>query len=303
MGLTFLLWTRWSRPAKEDPRLSKGLQLLQSKIAILEDLSDRTDHQTSQLVTILEAKIKEIQKSIHESEVQVQKINQRTQKSLEVAKIFQDKIPHDEIIERKNTIKYVKAARMAHQGESIEKIMDEVGLSRAEIELIAKMNREQLVFSEEQLPEWVNEEDVVNDESRLDDFHQTSGPIGINLNQVFNVPKSEMESLKKLGEAFKMASGSLEKPQATSNSKTENVESESINSEVINSNKVNNSERKPEAKLFRSSDESVSLDAFEKAAKEALSTASQPILTEVGGKLKNVQPYQFKKIDSKQNSL
>ncbi|MEN0058082.1 MAG: DUF2802 domain-containing protein, partial [Bdellovibrio sp.] len=41
------VWIRLSRPAKDDPRLSKGLQLLQSKIAVLEDLSDRTETQVT----------------------------------------------------------------------------------------------------------------------------------------------------------------------------------------------------------------------------------------------------------------
>ncbi len=245
LGFLFLFWIRWSRPQAEDQRLSKGLQLLQSKIAILEDLSDRTDHQVSQLVTILESKIKEIQHSIHESEVQVQKINQRTQKSLEVAKIFQDKIPHDEIIERRNTIKYVRAARMAHHGESVEKIMEELGLSRAEVELISKMNKENLVFSEEQLPDWAKDEDEIS-------FHQTSGPAGINLNTVFKVPTQEMESLKRLGEAFKSAC----LPPTT---------------------------------------------ASAAPSKSAAQPTQEGILTNVSGKLKNVQPYQFKKIDLNQN--
>ncbi len=253
IGFLFLLWTQWSRPAKEDPRLSKGLQLLQSKLAILEDLSDRTDHQVSQLVTLLESKIKEIQKSIQESEVQIQKINQRTQKSLEVAKIFQDKIPHDEIIERKNTIKYVKAARMAHQGENVEKIMDEVGLSRAEVELIAKMNREQLVFSEDHLPDWAKDEEVQASEMPL---HQTQGPVGINLGQVFRVPAEEVASLKRLGEAFKAACAN---PESASSSAQK---------------------------------------AFEKPQ-----SSNEGVLTEVHGKLKNVQSYQFKKIDINQNLL
>ena len=48
------LWIRLGRPAKDDPRMSKGLQLLQSKISILEDLSDRTDTQVQQLTALLD---------------------------------------------------------------------------------------------------------------------------------------------------------------------------------------------------------------------------------------------------------
>ena len=59
---------------------------------------------------------------------QVARIENSAQKSLEVASIFQDRIPHTEILERQNTIKYVTAARMAHQGRSIDEIGSALGL-------------------------------------------------------------------------------------------------------------------------------------------------------------------------------
>lgn len=185
------LWVRLHRPQKDDPRLSKGLQLLQSKIAILEDLSDRTEVQVNQLTALLEQKCKEIQSKIQASEKQLSKIEQSTQKSLEVAKIFQDRIPHSEILERQNTVKYVKAARLAHQGLSIDEISQQVDLSHGEIEFIAKVNKDQLMFCEESLPEWAQEEPVV--EANRD------------LSAVFEVPKNDQQALKKLGEAFKAA--------------------------------------------------------------------------------------------------
>lgn len=149
-----VVWVRLSRPAKDDPRLSKGLQLLQSKISVLEDLSDRTETQVSQLTALLETKCRELQESIAGADRQIARIEQSSQKSLEVAKIFQDRIPHDEIIERQKTIKYVKAARLAHQGLSVAEISAQVDLTTAEIEMIAKVNRDQLQFSEADLPEW-----------------------------------------------------------------------------------------------------------------------------------------------------
>lgn len=147
-------WVRLSRPAKDDPRLSKGLQLLQSKIAVLEDLSDRTETQVSQLTALLETKCRDIQEKIAAADRQISRIDASAKKSLEVANIFQDRIPHSEIVERQNTIKYVTAARLAHQGHSVDDIAARVDLSRAEIEFIAKVNRERLQFSEEDLPEW-----------------------------------------------------------------------------------------------------------------------------------------------------
>jgi len=41
------VWIKITRPSKDDPRLSRGLQLLQTKISVLEDLSDRTETQVS----------------------------------------------------------------------------------------------------------------------------------------------------------------------------------------------------------------------------------------------------------------
>lgn len=152
------LWVKLNRPQKDDPRMSRGLQLLGSKISVLEDLSDRTETQVKQLTSLMEQKVREIQSTLQEAESQVQKIEQSMTKSLEVAKIFQDKIPHQEIIERQNTIKYVKAARMAHQGASVEEILQAVDLPRGEIEFIAKVNRDQLQFSEEDLPAWAKGE-------------------------------------------------------------------------------------------------------------------------------------------------
>ena len=56
-----VVYQKFTKPPQEDPRLSKGLQLLQSKISILEDLSDRTDVQIKQLMTLLDQKIKQVQ--------------------------------------------------------------------------------------------------------------------------------------------------------------------------------------------------------------------------------------------------
>lgn len=153
-----LVWVRLNRPAKDDPRLSRGLQLLQSKISVLEDLADRTETQSLQLTALMEQKCKEIQNYVVEADRQIQRIQASMGKSLEVAKIFQDKIPHQEIIERQNTIKYVKAARMANEGKSVEEISSVVDLARGEIEFIAKVNRDQLQFSIEDLPAWAQEE-------------------------------------------------------------------------------------------------------------------------------------------------
>lgn len=223
------LWVRLNRPPKDDPRLSKGLQLLQSKIAVLEDLSDRTETQVNQLTALLEQKVKDIQSKIQAADKQIGKIEQNMQKSMEVAKIFQDRIPHTEIIERQNTVKYVKAARMAHQGSSVDEIAREVDLSRGEIEFIAKVNRDQLMFCEESLPEWANEEMEESAQSDLSDVDNISfmtplqREIPIEISTAFEVPKADQAALKKLGDAFKAACNEVKAEEEAAQQTANNV--------------------------------------------------------------------------------
>lgn len=210
-GVVGVLWMKLSRPQKDDPRMSKGLQLLQSKISVLEDLSDRTETQVQQLTALIENKVKDVQSKIQSADKQLAKIEQATQKSLEVAKIFQDRIPHDEILERKNSIKYIKAARLAHQGLSPEEISKQVDLSRGEIEFIAKVNKDQLMFCEQSLPDWAQDDSSLESPEDNEGVDEISfmPPIqrGIprDLSSAFEIPKPDTTALKKLGEAFKAA--------------------------------------------------------------------------------------------------
>lgn len=197
IGIT-VVWVRLSKPAKDDPRMSRGLQLLQSKIVVLEDLSDRTDHQVKQLTALIDQKSRLLQNKIIEAEHQVQKVDQAVHKSKEVAEIFQDKIPHQEIIERQNTIKYVKAAKLANSGKSVDEIANEVDLPIVQIELIAKLNRNQLVFDEEALPEWAQE----NSSGAVQGFGLSGSG---NIEGLFESSKEEYSSLKRLGQEFRNA--------------------------------------------------------------------------------------------------
>lgn len=205
------LWFRLNRPGKDDPRLSKGLQLLQSKISVLEDLSDRTEVQVQQLTSLLESKVKEIQNQIHASEKQLQKIDLSMAKSKEMANLFQDRIPHEEIVERQNTKRFVKAARMAHQGQSVEEIMKATGINQGEAEFIAKVNKDQLQFCEESLPDWIDDElpaleqadHFAFDETQM--LSPTQRGLPRDLSTAFEVPQQDQTTLKKLGDAFKAA--------------------------------------------------------------------------------------------------
>ena len=154
----FILLLKLARAPKDDPRLSRGLQILQSKIAILEDLSDRTENQVRGLMTLLDQKTIEVQTRIDKANEQVRVVDDSIRSSMDVAKIFQDKIPHQEIIERKNTLKYLQAARLANQGRTAVEIAQSVDLPMGEIEFIAKVNRDQLSFSMDDLPPWAKAE-------------------------------------------------------------------------------------------------------------------------------------------------
>ncbi|MGE3683567.1 MAG: DUF2802 domain-containing protein [Bdellovibrionales bacterium] len=192
-----MLWSRLRRPPQDDPRLSRGLQLLQTKITVLEDLSDRTDSQVKQLTGLLDHKTRVLQNKVLEAEQQVIKIEHSMSKSMEVAEIFQDKIPHQEILERRQKVEYVKAARMAHSGLSVDEIAESVCLPREQIELIAKFNRDQLMFDEEALPEWAARGAQKDEESfSLGDMDFVANLEG---------PKHDVEQMARLESDFKQA--------------------------------------------------------------------------------------------------
>ncbi len=193
-------WVRLTKPTEDDPRLSRGLQLLQAKISVLEDLSDRTEVQVAQLMALMEGKAKEVQNQILLADKHIQFVEASIAKGMEVVKIFQDRIPHQEIVDRKNVVKYVKAARLAHQGISVDAIAEQVDLSRSEIEFITKVNRDNLQFSEKDLPEWINEEG--------ESWSQEQLPLQM-LSQPQILPKSEDRAvLTQLGDRFRQALGS-----------------------------------------------------------------------------------------------
>ena len=154
-GLSFSVFLR-IKEKKEDQRLTKGLQLLQNKISILEDLSDRTDEQVHKLVHLIEQKTIDIRSHINSADQKIEQINIALSKALDISKVFNEQVPHQEVIDRQKTTQYVQAAKLANQGYSVEQIAAKVDLSPAEIELIAKVNKDQLQFSEDALPSWMN---------------------------------------------------------------------------------------------------------------------------------------------------
>jgi hypothetical protein len=155
--ITFIVfnWVLRTKITQEDQRLTKGLQLLQNKISILQDLSDKSDEQVRRWVHLIEQKSSDVQAQLNFSDEKIIQMESVLSKALDVSKIFYDQVPHAEIMERQKTSKYVQAAQLANQGFTADQISQKVELNTAEIEMIIRLNREQLQFSEENLPAWI----------------------------------------------------------------------------------------------------------------------------------------------------
>jgi len=192
-GLSLSLFMR-VKEKKEDQRLTKGLQLLQSKISILEDLSDKTDEQVRKLIHTLDQKAIEVRQTLMNTEEQAQRIEIMIQKGIEAAHNMHSNIPQHEIQNRQKTSLYVKAARLAHQGMTLDQILEEVDLTPAEIQMIIKVNKENLQFSENQLPTWIqnnsNQKPEAMQQSELSAFTEA---LQVQNLQFSHVPQNFME--------------------------------------------------------------------------------------------------------------
>jgi hypothetical protein len=229
------LWIKLRRPPQDDPRLSRGLQLLQSKITILEDLSDRTDSQVKQLTQILDQKTRLIQDKILSAEQQIIKVDQSMQKSLEVAEIFQDKIPHEEVLERKRTIEYVKAARMANAGKSAAEISAVSDLPREQVELITKFNRDQLMFDVEALPAWAKNAGLET-ETPIEESYSSMGTSSLgtmDFLSALDAPSRDGASLEKVNQQFKASVRDFDARQAATASPAQYPPSNSMQIEEV----------------------------------------------------------------------
>ncbi len=157
--VTVLLIERTKIKSHEDPRMSRGLQLLSSKIAILQDLMDRSESTAKQLTQLLEVKQQDVHETLEEVDRHLTRVQDSMEKSKNVARLFQDRIPHEEVIERKTAAKYIKAAKLAHQGISVDEIATQVDIPRGELDLIVKLNRHRLVSKDEENV-WLGEDET-----------------------------------------------------------------------------------------------------------------------------------------------
>ncbi len=184
-GLSFSVFLR-IKEKKEDQRLTRGLQLLQNKISILEDLSDRTDEQVHKLVHLIDKKAGEVRTHLSAADEKIEHIETALSKALDISKVFSEQIPQQEMINRQNTNAYVQAAKMAHQGFSTEQISAKVDLSPAEIEMITKVNKDSLQFSEDSLPTWIQDQPTAplnNQDNDLEMFTQALNQQNKNIGQ------------------------------------------------------------------------------------------------------------------------
>lgn len=84
LGLSFTVFLR-VKEKKEDQRITKGLQLLQHKIAILQDLSDKADEQVQRLVHMLDTKSNDLRRATNDATVAMSSIQALTQEAQSAA--------------------------------------------------------------------------------------------------------------------------------------------------------------------------------------------------------------------------
>lgn len=207
--LTLLLfsWLTKNKNKVEDQRLTKGLQLLQNKISILQDLSDKSDEQVHKWVHLLEQKSIDVQNQLNRSDEKIVQIEAVLAKALDVSKVFIEQAPHETLAERQKTSRYVQAARLAHQGYNAEQISQQVDLSLAEIEIVIKMNRNQLQFSEDDLPAWVDLQTApvtaAEEEQEINEFtSQLKKMNQVVSESAFDIPKPDMTSMNQIKQQF-----------------------------------------------------------------------------------------------------
>lgn len=190
----FVCIVRSPRTSKDDPRISRALQLLQSKISVLEDLSDKTDVQFQKITNLVEQKVLEVQQAITNAERQLQSLKEATAKGIETTRLVQTGLGAEQVIERHTNEVYAKAAQLAFEGKSIEEICEKLDLSQAEVELIVKFNRDSLR--------------TVASQAAAAPAPQK--PVTQDYGHLFDVPNFDASSLNKIGEEFRRVTREFE---------------------------------------------------------------------------------------------
>lgn len=162
-------WIKVIKSSKEDPRLSKGLQLLQSKISVLEDLSDRTQSQTQKLNLQLDQKTKEVKELTDLLDQKMSELKALAEAAKEAHKeaptaspsiltktptvmpepVIETAVnhhtgvspstPHTTPTTRQENEKYALAAEMLRAGYSALQVVRELNLTVGEVHFISKI--------------------------------------------------------------------------------------------------------------------------------------------------------------------
>lgn len=230
--LTFVLfsWLTKNKNKVEDQRLTKGLQLLQNKISILQDLSDKSDEQVRKWVHLIEQKSNEVQNQLIKSDDKIIQIEAALSKALDVSKIFYDQVPHAALADRQKTSKYVQAAKLAHQGFNSEQISQKIDLSVGEIDMIIKMNRDEMQYSEENLPAWVNTNTPESTEDRSSEINEFTAQLKKMTHQsvsesAFDIQAPDLSSMDHIKQQFtdSLSMNSTQIPQTFLDEKKEMI--------------------------------------------------------------------------------
>lgn len=202
-GLVLSLFLK-IKEKQEDQRITKGLQLLQNKLSILEDLSDKTDEQVRKLIHLLDQKAQEVRQTLNAAD---QKMNQMDQTTLSMTTPqLQTQSTHY----TDKTSLYVQAAKLANQGFTVDQITQQVDLSPAELNMIIKVNRDQLQFAPNKLPQWLDNQVENKPMTEDDDINQFAQAITTqnNLSQkiantAFDTMSQDLSAHQSLTEDFK----------------------------------------------------------------------------------------------------
>lgn len=150
-GLVLSLFLK-IKEKQEDQRITKGLQLLQNKLSILEDLSDKTDEQVRKLIHLLDQKAQDVRQTLNAADQKIHQIEQAVQ-----AMAAPPPQTSSTSYNNDKTSLYVQAAKLANQGFTADQIAQQVDLSPAELKMIIKVNRDQLQFAANKLPQWLDQ--------------------------------------------------------------------------------------------------------------------------------------------------
>lgn len=141
-----LLWSRLKHLTGDEGRLKQGLQILQTKIAILEDLGRKVDEQAQEMFQIMDYKKNAVEALLARADATIQNMEHKTELIATDSEV---------LLERENAIKFTKAAILANKGVPPKEIARKLGLGLQECELIYSLNSHQLQFKLDELPGWM----------------------------------------------------------------------------------------------------------------------------------------------------